>query len=164
METSSRPPTHTEDGTPISDESVPRSFIVFCGFLIVVAACVLTVLAILIGILYGVVVLLDKPLTAKALGSPLIKIAICVAMNLIGMAVYRLKASRFQIIYGLGEVAIGLMANWRTLDVLSHQLANPNTANTLFTRLAILGAGVYLIGRGISNAADGFRKLVPIPE
>jgi hypothetical protein len=37
-------------------------------------------------------------------------------------------------------------------------LATPGT-NALFTRLAVLGGGLYLIGRCIANISDGLKKL-----
>jgi hypothetical protein len=159
METPSTRPSHTEDGTPISDKSFSLQMLELLGLLIAFAGGALTVLAMLIGILYGIVVLLNEPLAATTLSNPLVKIAVCVAMTLGAIGLYVLKVSRVQVIFGLVEVAIGLVVNWHTLDSLSHQLSSSSAPNSLFERLALLGAGVYLIGRGIGNFMDGFRKV-----
>lgn len=82
------------------------------------------------------------------------------ALILIGaVALYAVKESRAQVFYGLGEVAVGLVANWRSLDAFLP--GNLVPTNTLF-RLTVLAGGLYLIGRGIGNVVDGVRKIFPI--
>jgi len=123
----------------------------------------LALLAILVGAVNMVGVFIEGITTSVPLNSRSVRIALSGAFVVGAVVLYALKKSRAQFAYGLAEIAVGLVANWRSLDTWSHPVTSPGRLNILFARLAILGAGIYLISRGISNVLDGFAKLFPIP-
>jgi hypothetical protein len=121
---------------------------------------ILIILAALTGGIYGLVVLLDRTLTAATLQSLPVKLAVSATLLVGAILLYMVKVSSAQYLYGLTEIAVGLVANWRSLEGLAHQLASPTVENPLFARLAVLAGGLYLIGRGVANFAEGMRRLV----
>jgi hypothetical protein len=121
---------------------------------------VLLVLVVLIVGVYGIVVLLDRTVTAETLQSTSVKLAVSVAMLVGAILLYMVKVSSAQFVYGLAEIAVGLVANWRSLESLSRQLAMPKGEDPLFARLAVLAGGLYLIGRGVANFSDGMSRLM----
>ena len=125
-------------------------------------AGILTALAVLVVILGGLyelaLVWIKSGAAVQGLNRPIVKVATSAAIFLGAIGLYLLKTSRFQAVYGLLEMAVGLVTNWKALD----SITNSSQANTLFARLAVLGGGVYLIGRGMNNLFDGVKKAIPL--
>jgi hypothetical protein len=122
----------------------------------------LALLAVLVGAVYMFVVFIEGAASATPLDGRSIRIALSTAFVLGAALLYALKKSRAQFAYGLVEIAVGLVANWQSLDAWSNPALNQGGKNIFFARLAIIGAGIYLISRGLSNVVDGFVKLLPI--
>ena len=118
----------------------------------------LVILAALIALIYGIVVLLDRTLTADTLRDPAVKIAVSVTVLAGAILLYMVKISAAQYVYGLAEIAVGLVANWRSLESLARQLADPGNEDPLFARFAVIAGGMYLIGRGVANFVEGVKK------
>lgn len=115
------------------------------------------ILAVLVGAAYGFLQLIVSGLTASALRRPLVKVAISALLLAGAIVLYAIKKSSAQPLYGLTEVAVGLVANWYSLEGLAKQIAtaDQDASGSAFTRLAVLGGGMYLIGRGIANVVEG---------
>lgn len=124
----------------------------------VILAVSLAILAALVAGMYGSVVLLDQTLTAKSLQTVPAKLVVSAFLLIGAIILYRIKMSSFQSVYGLIEIAAGLVVNWRSLESLARQLAGPMKEDPLFARLAALVGGLYLIGRGVANFAEGIKK------
>lgn len=121
---------------------------------LVFLAAALAILVLLAAGFYGLLVaVVGKP---EQLGGTLIKVALSTVMVLTAVGLYILKGSRGQALYGLAEIAGGLVVNWRALDGLAHQ-----APNTTFVRLTILIGGLYLIGRGITDLFEGLQRFLP---
>ncbi len=120
----------------------------------------LALLAIMVGVVYELVRLISSSgVSFAGLSSPWVKVVVSAAILLGAVGLYALKESRYQPVLGLAEIAVGLVANWRSLSGLTHQ-ANLDITNALIARVAVLGGGMYLIGRGINNVLDGVKKIV----
>ena len=122
----------------------------------------LCILALLVALVYAVALSFKSVLAATTIAPLSFRIAASVALVVGAIVLYAVKKSRYQFVYGLLEVAVGLVSNWRSLEGWPHPLAGPGPANSVFGQLAVLGAGVYLIGRGLSNVFDGFHRLLPV--
>jgi hypothetical protein len=142
---------------PRPQKEVPRAMPpVWDKQMTIIAAVILSILT---AVIYGLVVLLDKALTPATLQTLRVKIAVSVTILVGAIVLYLVKVSVGQFLYGLAEIAAGLVANWRSLEGLASQLADPKGTDPLFARLAVLAGGLYLIGRGIANFAEGMKRL-----
>jgi hypothetical protein len=119
----------------------------------------LVILATLTAGVYGLAVLLDRTLTPQTLQALPVKLAVSATILVGGILLYMIKVSSGQFLYGLAEIAVGLVANWRSLDSLARLLADPKGADPLYARVAVLAGGLYLIGRGIANFVEGMKRL-----
>jgi hypothetical protein len=121
-------------------------------------ALALVTLAALVALIYGVVILFDRTITADTLRIPAVKISVSVTVLAGAILLYMVKVSAAQFVYGLAEIAVGLVANWRSLESLARQLASPGNEDPLFARFAVIAGGMYLIGRGVANFVEGVKK------
>jgi hypothetical protein len=144
METSLQPPTH------------PRTLLVP---ILAAVLAVLIILTLMVLAVSGLVAIISGGVARGFSGSST-RLGVSAAILIGAIALYAVKRSRAQVLYGLGEVAVGLVANWRSLDAFMPPNTVPN--NALFARLTILAGGLYLIGRGIANLFDGMHKILPI--
>src|SRR6185437_10879826 len=131
------------------------------GLLSILIVSSLALLTIMVGAVYSFVVFVEGITATTALNSHSVRIALSCAFVVGAIFLYAVKNSRAQFAYGLAEVAVGLVANWQSLNNWFHPGTSPQLMNILFARLAILGGGIYLIGRGVANVIDGFNRLLP---
>ncbi|HEY0427635.1 MAG TPA: hypothetical protein VGC76_07610 [Pyrinomonadaceae bacterium] len=143
-----------ETSQPTSIERTSLLPIILAGVLVGLIILIVMVLAVT-----GLIIMLSGGVTQGFSGSwPKLGVSAAILIGAIGL--YAVKESRGQILYGLGEMAVGLVANWRSLDAFMPE--NEVPTNALFVRLTILAGGLYLIVRGITNVVDGVRKIFPI--
>jgi hypothetical protein len=76
--------------------------------------------AVMVGALYMIVVFVEGLANPTSLKPLSIRIALSCAFVVGAILIYALKNSRSQFAYGLAEIAIGLMVNWRSLDSWFH--------------------------------------------
>jgi hypothetical protein len=139
--------------------SVRSYTIIFISILLVSS---LSILAFLVGMVYALAFLIGSILTSTTFSPLSIHIALS-SMCVVGaIFLYGVKKSRYQSAYGLLEVAVGLVANWGSLDSWSHPVTDPRLLNILYARITILAIGIYLIERGIADVLDGFERLFPL--
>jgi hypothetical protein len=130
------------------------------AILILTAYC-LGILAVVVGAVYGLAILVEGLTLSVTLNPLSVRIALSCVFVAVAVFSYLIKKSRGQFVYGMLEVAIGLVANWQSLDTWFHPEGGPGTANVIYSRFVVLTAGTYAIGRGISNVADGFERFFP---
>mgnify|MGYP000901927069 CR=1 FL=1 len=117
---------------------------------------ILVVLSILVCAVLGVWWLVRFVLAEQVIADPKIRAAITFALLGVATILYMIK-KRAQWVYGLAEVAVGLVANWNSLAAIAQQSASGS--GSVFGRLAVLAGGVYLLGRGVANVDEGFRRI-----
>lgn len=128
---------------------------------LVLIACSIGLLASLVGGVFALVIFLAS-VTARIDFSPFaVRLALSGAFLAGAFVLYAIKKSRAQFVYGMLEVAVGLVSNWLSLDNWFHPTSIPGEVNVIYARLAILFAGIYIIVRGVTNAVEGFDRLFP---
>jgi hypothetical protein len=119
------------------------------------------ILAALVGAVYALSIFVES-ITLSVTFNPLsVRIALSCVFVAAALILYSIKKSRGQFVYGMLEAAVGLVANWQSLDSWFHPAGGPGMANVIYSRLVVLAAGTYAIGRGISNAVEGFERFFP---
>jgi hypothetical protein len=130
-------------------------------FALVLLVLLLSVLALLVWALYVASLILDYITISAAFSQLSVRIAFSGAFVVVAIILHALKKSRLQVVYGLFQVAFGLVSNWLSLDSWSHLLTGSGPPKILYAQLVIVGVGTYAIGRGLSNVFDGFNRIFP---
>jgi|SRR5271163_3034797 len=93
-------------------------------FLLVSSLCLL---AVLVGAMYALALFLEAITTSTTFNAFSIRIALSSVFVVGAILLYAEKKSRTQFVYGLAEVALGLVANWGSLATAwSHPVTDPS--------------------------------------
>jgi hypothetical protein len=129
---------------------------------LILSAVSLVLLAASVGGVYALALLIEGLASPTTVSPISVRIALSCAFLALALVLYIVKKTRYQFAYGFVEVAIGLVANWQSLDSWFHPASSTTgVIHIIWARMAILAGGTYLISKGISNAIEGFLKFFP---
>ncbi len=115
----------------------------------------------LVGAIYALGLFIES-IAVSATPNPVsVRIALSCVFVVFALALYTAKNSRLQFLYGLLEIAVGLVANWRSLDSWFQPVGGQSLPDVMWARLLLIGAGTYAIGRGHLECRGGLCKILP---
>ena len=128
---------------------------------LVLVVCSVGILGVLVGAVYALAIFVESVVLSVTINPISIRIALSCVFVAAALVLHLVKNSRGQFLYGILEVAVGLVVNWQSLDTWFHPAGGQDMANVIYGRLVVLAAGTYAIGRGISNVAEGYERFFP---
>jgi hypothetical protein len=128
---------------------------------LILAASFVGIFATVVGAVYALAIFIESIVLSVSVNPISVRIALSGVFVAAALFLYAIKNSRGQFLYGMLEVAVGLVANWQSLDTWFHPVGGADMANVIYSRFVVFAAGTYAIGRGISNAVEGFERFFP---